>query len=195
MAPRRHHALYCRRNAITTRLRRPRCGVRADCLTGRIANFINGELGTCGTGLAALGDDLPAAGPIPPQANCIRHCWKGCCCSQIFALSRREAVRRATVTCPVYPYRLRHRAHHRQLFREPDVPGLSPAASRWASCFPSMVIGGAWLILRTRPERLDRFRRANAALTPQDPFRDFTTSPEITQVFGEIIDLGGSDGS
>jgi SAM-dependent MidA family methyltransferase len=40
-------------------------------------------------------------------------------------------------------------------------------------------------------ERLDRFMaRANAAYyATRDPFRDFTTSPEISQVFGEILGL------
>jgi len=40
-------------------------------------------------------------------------------------------------------------------------------------------------------ERLDRFiARANAAYyAREDPFRDFTTSPEISQVFGEILGL------
>ncbi len=40
-------------------------------------------------------------------------------------------------------------------------------------------------------ERLDRFMaRANAAYyATRDPFADFTTAPEITQVFGEILGL------
>ena len=40
-------------------------------------------------------------------------------------------------------------------------------------------------------ERLDHFMaRANAAYyATHDPFRDFTTSPEISQVFGEILGL------
>jgi NADH dehydrogenase [ubiquinone] 1 alpha subcomplex assembly factor 7 len=41
------------------------------------------------------------------------------------------------------------------------------------------------------PERLDRFMaRANAIYyATHDPFADFTTSPEISQVFGEIVGL------
>jgi len=41
------------------------------------------------------------------------------------------------------------------------------------------------------PERLDRFMaRANAIYyATHDPFADFTTSPEISQVFGEILGL------
>ncbi len=40
-------------------------------------------------------------------------------------------------------------------------------------------------------ERLDHFMaRANAAYyATHDPYRDFTTSPEISQVFGEILGL------
>jgi NADH dehydrogenase [ubiquinone] 1 alpha subcomplex assembly factor 7 len=43
----------------------------------------------------------------------------------------------------------------------------------------------------TKPERLDRFMvRANAIYYgTHDPFADFTTSPEISQVFGEIVGL------
>jgi SAM-dependent MidA family methyltransferase len=39
------------------------------------------------------------------------------------------------------------------------------------------------------PERLDHFMaRANAAYyAGRDPFADFTTAPEISQIFGEII--------
>ena len=42
-----------------------------------------------------------------------------------------------------------------------------------------------------QPERLDRFMaRANAIYySAHDPFADFTTSPEISQMFGEIIGL------
>jgi NADH dehydrogenase [ubiquinone] 1 alpha subcomplex assembly factor 7 len=45
--------------------------------------------------------------------------------------------------------------------------------------------------LAVSPERLDQFMaRANAAYyASRDPFADFTTAPEITQVFGEILGL------
>ena len=41
-------------------------------------------------------------------------------------------------------------------------------------------------------ERLDHFMaRANAVYyATRDPFRDFTTAPEISQVFGEILGYG-----
>ncbi len=44
---------------------------------------------------------------------------------------------------------------------------------------------------QTDPERLDRFMaRANATYyATRDPFADFTTAPEISQVFGEILGL------
>ncbi|WP_048861796.1 SAM-dependent methyltransferase, partial [Acidisphaera rubrifaciens] len=43
----------------------------------------------------------------------------------------------------------------------------------------------------THPERLDHYMaRANAAYyAARDPFADFTTAPEISQVFGEICGL------
>jgi SAM-dependent MidA family methyltransferase len=42
-----------------------------------------------------------------------------------------------------------------------------------------------------RPERLDRFMAGANAIyyATRDPFADFTTAPEISQVFGEIIGL------
>lgn len=45
--------------------------------------------------------------------------------------------------------------------------------------------------MKSRPERLDHFMaRANAIYYgTHDPFADFTTAPEISQVFGEIIGL------
>ena len=55
-----------------------------------------------------------------------------------------------------------------------------------------MLIGGALADpAHAVMERLDRFMaRANAAYyATHDPFRDFTTSPEISQVFGEILGL------
>ncbi len=46
-------------------------------------------------------------------------------------------------------------------------------------------------VCRDGPERLDHFMaRANAAYyADRDPFADFTTAPEISQVFGEILGL------
>jgi NADH dehydrogenase [ubiquinone] 1 alpha subcomplex assembly factor 7 len=43
--------------------------------------------------------------------------------------------------------------------------------------------------LTAEPERLDHFMaRANAAYySGRDPFADFTTAPEISPMFGEII--------
>jgi NADH dehydrogenase [ubiquinone] 1 alpha subcomplex assembly factor 7 len=45
------------------------------------------------------------------------------------------------------------------------------------------------LVAMAAPERLDHFMaRANAAYyARQDPFADFTTAPEISQIFGEIL--------
>jgi NADH dehydrogenase [ubiquinone] 1 alpha subcomplex assembly factor 7 len=53
---------------------------------------------------------------------------------------------------------------------------------------------GRWFLVDAAQgvmERLDHFMaRANAAYyAAHDPFRDFTTSPEISQVFGEILGL------
>ncbi|AHJ64215.1 Hypothetical protein GbCGDNIH3_2311 [Granulibacter bethesdensis] len=50
--------------------------------------------------------------------------------------------------------------------------------------------------MTARPERLDRFMaRANAAYyATHDPFADFTTAPEISQAFGEVLGLWAAMG-
>ena len=81
-----------------------------------------------------------------------------------------------------------------EFFREPDVfPGL-PDRRRdhgAVAVHPDADRGGVADPAQPVMERLDQFMaRANAAYyATHDPFRDFTTSPEISQVFGEILGL------
>ena len=99
-----------------------------------------------------------------------------------------------------------------EYFREPDafLGFLAFGATMGQILSVPMLHRRVWLIVRARPamvtggvggppgahdgaspERLDRFMaRANAIYYgTHDPFADFTTSPEISQVFGEIIGL------
>ena len=81
-----------------------------------------------------------------------------------------------------------------EFFRQPDafLGFLLAGATMGQLLSIPMLMAGAWLILRTRlMERLDHFMaRANAAYyATRDPFADFTTAPEISQVFGEILGL------
>ena len=113
----------------------------------------------------------------------------------MFALSRRASIRaRFGLSDRRVPGRLWPRAHHRGVLPPagclswlPDRRGddgavaVDPDADRGGVADPAHAV----------MERLDRFMaRANAAYyATHDPFRDFTTSPEITQVFGEILGL------
>src|ERR1019366_2495989 len=94
------------------------------------------------------------------------------------------------------PRRLRGGAHHRRILpRARRLPGLPV---RWRH-HGAIAVGAdaAGRAVADRPhaiaviERLDAFMaRANAAYyAARDPFADFTTGPEISQVFGELLGL------
>ena len=81
-----------------------------------------------------------------------------------------------------------------ELFREPDefLGFLAVGATMGQLlCIPMLLAGALADPAHAVMERLDHFMaRANAAYyATHDPFRDFTTSPEISQVFGEILGL------
>ena len=95
-----------------------------------------------------------------------------------------------------------------EFFRQPDafLGFLFAGATMGQLLSLPMLIAGLVLIVRAAPpglraaprigvrlsvERLDAFMaRANAAYyASRDPFADFTTAPEITQVFGELLGL------
>ena len=167
---------------------------------GRIANFINGEL----WGRPAP-DWLPWAmifpqwpGPSPRHPSQLYQALlEGLVLFLVmFALSRREAPARAV--------RLADRRVPGRLCASRASPASSSASPTcsWGIliggvtmgqllCIP-MLIGGALADpAHAVMERLDHFMaRANAAYyATHDPFADFTTSPEISQVFGEILGL------
>ena len=191
---------FCRRNAIPLLGFADRVAV---CVPiglglGRIANFINGELwGRQAPDWLPWAMIFPNGGPVPRHPSQLYEALlEGVVLFVVmFALSRQEtAAGTVRLADRSVPGGLWHRADHRRVLpRARRVPGLP---DRWRDDGPVAVHPDAGRRAVADPahavmERLDRFMaRANAAYyATHDPFRDFTTSPEISQVFGEILGL------
>ena len=191
---------FCRRNAIPLLGFADRVAVCTPIGLGlgRIANFVNGELwGRPAPDWLPWAMIFPNGGPAPRHPSQLYEALlEGVVLFVVMlALSRHESLRaRFGWLTGAFLVGLRHRAHHRRVLpRARRVPGLPDRrrddgpvavhsdADRRALAHPA----------HTLMERLDRFMaRANAAYyATHDPFRDFTTSPEISQVFGEILGL------
>ena len=201
-------AVFCYRNGLSFRGFGDRvCVVVPIGLgLGRIANFINGELwGRIAPDTLPWAMIFPQAGPEPRHPSQLYQAgMEGLLLFALLAfLCTRPGIRaRFGTLSGVFPGRLRRGADHRRALpaagRLPRLPvgrrddGADPVdpddpGRAWPDPGGAQAGRGHRLTML----RLDRFMAdANARYyAAHDPFRDFTTAPEISQVFGEILGL------
>src|ERR1700761_6243603 len=148
----------------------------------------------------AAGHDLrqPATSALrtpPPQPD-LRNAagGRGAILRDVRAVTPGEHQGKVRLSDRSLPYRLWHCSHHWRVL--PSARRVSGLSDWWRDDGPIAVYpNGACRSLADPAdalmERLDAFmaRASVAYYATHDPFRDFTTSPEITQVFGEILGL------
>ena len=150
---------FCRRNRIPVAgLCRSGGGLRADRAGARPDRQLHQRraVGTAGAGLAALGDDLSqrAARCRATRASSTRHYWKAWCCSWCCSRCRGARTLRARFGWLTGAFLVGYGVARiiGEFFREPDVflgYLIGGVTMGQLLCIP-MLIGGGWLILRTR---------------------------------------------
>ena len=191
---------FCRRNAIPLLgfADRVVVAVPIGLCFGRIANFINGELwGRPAPDWLPWAMIFPNGGPVPRHPSQLyESLLEGAVLFVVmFALSRQERLRaRFGWLSGAFLIGYGDCTHHRRILpRARRVSGIPDRRRDHGSVAVHTDADRGGVADPAQPvmERLDHFMaRANAAYyATHDPYRDFTTSPEISQVFGEILGL------